>query len=160
MMRMHDENIKTGRVLVFLQFLIAAIVIALTLIENYLIPRQEITAVKIVSIVLIILAIAAVVAALITFKQRVTPNPVPLETAKLRTNGIYGYIRHPMYLSVISFIVGLTFYERAYYSFFLNIIVVIFLAYKIKFEERQLEKHFPDYKLYQSKTKKLIPFIY
>ncbi len=160
MMHMHNENIKTGRVLVFLQFLLAAIVIALTLIESLLTHRQEITEVKIISIVLIILGIAAVIAALITFNQRVTPNPVPLETAKLRTNGIYGYIRHPMYFSVILFLIGFTLYERAYYSFFLNIIVVIFLVFKIKFEEIELGKHFPDYKLYQAKTKKLLPFIY
>ena len=160
MTHMHDENIKTGRVLVFLQFLLAAIVIGLTLIERSLTYRQEIEAVKIISVVLMILGIIIVITALVTFKQRVTPNPVPLETARLRTNGIYGYIRHPMYSSVILFLIGFTLYERAYYSFFLNIIVVIFLAVKIKFEEKQLEKHFPDYKEYQSKTKKLLPFIY
>jgi protein-S-isoprenylcysteine O-methyltransferase Ste14 len=160
MMLMHDENMKTGRVLVFLQFLIAAIVISVTLIESSLTHRQEITAVKIVSIVLIILGIVTVFTALFTFNQKVTANPIPLETAKLRTNGIYGFIRHPMYSSVILFIIGFTLYERAYYSFFLNIFVVIFLVFKIKFEEKQLEKHFRDYQSYQAKTKKLIPFIY
>jgi protein-S-isoprenylcysteine O-methyltransferase Ste14 len=101
-----------------------------------------------------------VLIALFTFKQRVTPNPVPLDTAKLRTNGIYGIIRHPMYSSVIFFIIGFTLFERAYFTFLLNIGVVFFLAAKIKFEEKQLKEKFPEYKLYQSKTKKLIPFIY
>jgi protein-S-isoprenylcysteine O-methyltransferase Ste14 len=157
---MHDENIKTGRVLVFLQFLIAAVVIASTFIESSLIYRQEITAVKIASVILIIFGVVIVLAALFTFNQRVTPNPVPLETARLRTNGIYGYIRHPMYSSVILFLIGFTLFERAYYSFFLNIVVVIFLLFKIKFEEIELGKHFPEYKSFQAKTKKLIPFIY
>lgn len=160
MTHMHDENLKTGRVLVFLQFLLAAIVIFLTLLENSLIPRTEIPVLRIVSIALVVSGIFIVVIALITFRQKVTPNPIPLDTAALRTNGIYGLIRHPMYLSVILLLIGLTLYERAYYSFFLNIIVVVFLAYKIKFEEKQLEQHFPKYKSYQAKTKKLLPFIY
>jgi len=49
---------------------------------------------------------------------------------------------------------------KAYYTLVLDMAAIIFLIYKIGFEERMLVKRYPEYKAYQSGTKKLIPFIY
>ncbi len=154
------QNKLIGWIFVFSQFALAIIIISLSVIEKSLTERPPIFVLNIISIVFLIMGIVIVLIALFTFKQRVTPNPVPLETAKLSTKGIYGIIRHPMYSSVIFFIIGFSLFERAYFTFLLNIVVVFFLAAKIKFEEKHLTEKFPQYKLYQSKTKKLIPFIY
>lgn len=156
---MSDKKLKS-RIFVFSQFALAFIVISSSVIENSLTERPPIAALKIISIVFLALGIVIVLVALFTFRQRVTPNPIPLDTARLRTKGIYGLIRHPMYSSVIFFLIGFSLFEKAYFSFLLNIGAIIFLTTKIKFEEKQLIEKFPEYKIYQSKTKKLIPFIY
>jgi len=40
------------------------------------------------------------------------------------------------------------------------IILVIVLILKTYYEEKILDEEFPEYKIYTSKTKKLIPFLY
>jgi protein-S-isoprenylcysteine O-methyltransferase Ste14 len=154
------EDKTKGRILVFAQFGLAFIVLAASVIEKSLTARNIPDALYIISLILMFSGIAVVITALISFGQKITPNPVPLQTAELRTRGIYSLIRHPMYFSVLLFVTGFTLYEGAYYSFILNIVVFIFLAVKIKFEEKQLVKKFPEYKAYQYKTKKILPFIY
>lgn len=156
---MSDKKL-ISRIFVFSQFALAFIVISSSLMENFLTERPPIAILKIISIAFLVLGIVIVLVALFTFRQSITPNPIPLDTARLRTKGIYGLIRHPMYSSVIFFLIGFSLFEKAYFSFLLNIGAIIFLTIKIKFEEKQLIEKFPEYKIYQSKTKKLIPFIY
>ncbi len=154
------ENRLKSRLFVLLQFGIAAVVVLAALVENSLTNRFEIKALTIVSIISLVLGAVIVLLALVAFRQRITPNPIPLDASELRTGGIYRFIRHPMYTSVIFVFIGITLYLRAYYSFILNVGAVIFLLTKISFEEKQLLEKFPEYKAYRSRTKKLIPFIY
>lgn len=156
---MSNEKTK-GRIFVILQFTFASIFVLAAVIESRIAQRAQIEVINIISIIFLFLGAATVLLALIAFRQRITPNPVPLESAKLRTNGIYRFIRHPMYTSVIFVFIGFSLYMTAYFTFLTNIGVIIFLITKIKFEEHQLLEKFPEYRSYQLKTKKLIPFIY
>jgi protein-S-isoprenylcysteine O-methyltransferase Ste14 len=91
-------------------------------------------------------------------KLRVTPDVA--SGAKLIKKGLYKYIRHPMYLSVL--IVCLGFFLTNVYltTLFFYIFLIVVLNLKIVYEERLLRIAFPNYKNYTKKTKKLIPFIF
>lgn len=150
----------TGKIFVFFQFALASAFILGTIFENRLTEHPQYTVIKIISVIFLILGFLTVSAALISFRQMITPNPVPLDSAELRTGGIYSYIRHPMYTSVILVFIGFSLFMNAYIMFFSNIVVVIFLIIKINFEESRLLEKFQDYDAYRKKTKRLIPFIY
>ena len=81
---------------------------------------------------------------------------------KVISKGPYNFIRHPSYLGAYLAIVGSSVLLHAYMGIIVSI-VIMFAAYwyRIKVEERSLVKELgDDYRNYQNKTKKLLPFIY
>ncbi len=80
---------------------------------------------------------------------------------KLITSGIYKYIRHPIYLSVILELVGYELIVRSWLFVIFLIFSTAVFVYHIPKEENLLESYFKkSYKTYKTKTKKLIPDIY
>jgi len=156
---MKSKRLK-GRVLASIQFVLLFLIISSALIEHTHHERRYSETVNIISIVLIVTGLITAALTLIEFKQYMTPNPVPLDNAHLRTGGIYSFVRHPMYLSVILLILGGTLYLGAYLTLVLDLIAVIFLVFKISFEEKMLAAKYTAYDDYKKKTKKLIPFIF
>ncbi len=77
----------------------------------------------------------------------------------LVTHGPYKWIRHPMYTSLLlvtfCFILNDFSWMRlaVWSALFVNLLI------KISVEEKLLRNHYSDYSKYQSKTKKLFPFI-
>lgn len=154
------KNRKKGRVLATIQFTLLIVIFVSAYIEktHYEHPAQEI--ITIISIVLLITGVVSTLLTLIEFNQYMTPNPVPLDNALLRMGGIYSVVRHPMYLSVVILLIGGTLYIRAYITLILDLLAILFLVYKINFEEKMLVEKYDAYREYQKKTKKLLPFIY
>ncbi len=91
-------------------------------------------------------------------KIRVLPN-IDLK-ATLITSGPYTAIRHPMYTALLLIGAGMVCNDISITRFIIYIVLFIDLIFKIKYEEKLLSKHFPEYEAYKHKTAKLIPFIY
>lgn len=86
--------------------------------------------------------------------------PDPKQEIKLVTTGPYQYIRHPMYLSILLFFIPWVMLYPMIISLFALALLILTLLFKLHYEERLLVERLADYSLYQSQTKKLIPFIY
>jgi protein-S-isoprenylcysteine O-methyltransferase Ste14 len=153
-------ELRKGRIFAIIQFGLILIIVISAYLENKFFQHNPVPIVRTISIILFVCGLLVLMLALLSFRQRITPNPVPLEHAQLRTGGIYSVIRHPMYAFALLFAVGYTLIFPAYYSLLINIIVIIFLVYKIRFEEKQLIQKFPQYTEYQKHTNKLIPYLY
>jgi protein-S-isoprenylcysteine O-methyltransferase Ste14 len=83
------------------------------------------------------------------------------ETTQLVTRGIYKYIRHPLYLSLFSFSLGVFFKNPGFLNGLIGFITALFLLKTAKVEEKLSEEKFgDDYVEYKSKTKLLIPFLF
>ena len=82
------------------------------------------------------------------------------ENCSLVTHGIYSYIRHPMYLSVLVSMFGVACIYFTYYEFALYILLLLTLLIKLFYEESLWKCHNPAYLEYMTKTKRLIPFIF
>ncbi len=82
------------------------------------------------------------------------------ENCELVTNGIYAYVRHPMYLSVLLSMFGVAVIYFSYYEFALYLLLVATLLRKLFYEESLWKCHSPAYLEYMAKTKRLIPFIF
>ncbi len=80
---------------------------------------------------------------------------------KLITDGIFGHIRHPLYLgrNVANFGIAV-FFSSLWGAVLMSISAVCFLI-RIRVEEEMLIEEFGDaYHEYRKHTKKIIPFIY
>ena len=155
---MHNEKQK-GWVYVLIQFIIILLILGLCFRDLGNIGDKNSVG-SIAGLAISIAGFVLMVVTLISFRQIMTPNPVPLDNSILTTTGIYKYVRHPMYSSVLFSLLGVVIYFKSISGFTVWIIGVIFIIYKIRFEEHNLIKRFPDYTAYSNKSKKLIPFIY
>jgi protein-S-isoprenylcysteine O-methyltransferase Ste14 len=112
---------------------------------------------------LTILAVGIVVG-LLAIREHKSGNfnirPDIKENCELVTTGVYAYIRHPMYLSVLLSMFGIAVIYFTYYEFALYILLVITLLVKLFYEEGLWKCYNPEYKNYISKTKRLIPFVF
>lgn len=85
--------------------------------------------------------------------------PTLKKSHQLRTNGIYQFIRHPMYTSVLLLCLALMFSNVHHISQVVMLILFIDLILKSRFEEKLLIKRFENYSEYQQKTGRFIPFL-
>lgn len=80
---------------------------------------------------------------------------------KLIKHGIYKNIRHPCYLAMILYSVGIPLFFSSLYGFLLMLGLIPCIIYRIRIEEKMLiEKFGNEYLEYMKKTRKLIPYIY
>jgi protein-S-isoprenylcysteine O-methyltransferase Ste14 len=82
-------------------------------------------------------------------------------TANLVSEGIYKYIRHPMYGSFLFLSVGAFLKHISVFSIALTVIAILFLILTAKTEENEDIKFFGNpYLEYIKKTKMFIPFLF
>ncbi len=92
--------------------------------------------------------------------SRFNIRPIPRENSVLVTNGVYSYVRHPMYSSVLLSMLG----PVIMYWYLTNTVIYtalfINLLAKLHYEESLWLQRDPQYRSYCRRTKRLIPFIY
>lgn len=123
-------------------------------------PIGFLVAARIAALGFLIFGLIIVIVAFFQLGKSFTPFVVPTETGALVTTGLYGIVRHPMYLGVMLLAIGWSLYWASLIGLFLTIILFIVLNQKANKEERLLTKKYPAYKAYQARVKKMIPFIY
>jgi protein-S-isoprenylcysteine O-methyltransferase Ste14 len=83
------------------------------------------------------------------------------DTANLVDTGIYKYIRHPMYSSLILLAIGALLKNVTIIGVVLMILVIIFIIVTAKIEERENILFFgSSYSNYMKKSKMFFPYIY
>ncbi|MGI6340076.1 MAG: methyltransferase family protein [Bacteroidales bacterium] len=81
-------------------------------------------------------------------------------TTKLVISGIYSYIRHPLYCSLILLGTGIALKDPVLYKILLGAVNIAALWLTAKTEEKEMiDKFGNDYRKYMQKTKMFIPFI-
>ncbi len=99
--------------------------------------------------------------AIFTMKlNNIRVQPIPKPDAELITSGIYNYIRHPMYSSVLLLMLPFVLHSMETISLLLYCLLATTLIVKLHYEERLLEQKFPSYSDYKKQTYRLIPFIF
>jgi len=86
--------------------------------------------------------------------------PTPVEHGILVSRGPYKLIRHPMYTSIFIFAFGLLAGQFDYIKLAISLGLVAGLVVKMLYEEDLLCIHYPGYKSYMKKTKRVIPFVW
>ncbi len=89
---------------------------------------------------------------------KISPEINPVNV--LVTHGPFKYIRHPMYTSLLLVTFCLILNDFSWMRSTAWVVLCVNLLIKISVEEKLLENHYSDYTEYQSKTKKILPFVF
>ncbi len=87
-------------------------------------------------------------------------QPKLKNNAKLITTGIYKYIRHPMYFSVILMMFSVLLYTPSFEEMSLFVLLIFTLMLKVKREEGLWIKYNKNYLSYKKRTKLMVPFLF
>ena len=140
-------------ILVILQF----IVIILHFIKFEFLPNIEITRVNsilsFVGCLIIIIASIIMLKAIIDLGTNLSPFPRPIANGYLITSGIYRFMRHPMYYSLVLISIGIFIIKLSLYYLCLTISLSLVIKSKIILEEQYLNNKFKKYFLYKGKVK-------
>ncbi len=89
-----------------------------------------------------------------------TAYPQPLDHGELVTTGIYRFVRHPLYSSLVFAGFGWALIWNSSPALFIALVNLFFFDAKGRHEEIWLRSRFPAYAAYAQKVKRLIPFLY
>ena len=82
------------------------------------------------------------------------------EARRLVTAGLYGRIRHPLYLAEAIATLGVLLQFRSIEALLLVVLQFCIQLWRMREEEKVLEAAFPEYGQYRSRTARLIPGVY
>ena len=140
-------------ILVILQFFM----ISLHFIQWELLPKKQIIQVTPISyfigILIIIIAFIIMLVAIKDLGRNLSPFPRPITNSNLVTTGIYRFIRHPMYYSLIFISFGFFITKLSIYYLCLSITLALIIKLKIVLEEQYLNNKFKNYLLYKNEVK-------
>lgn len=101
---------------------------------------------------------AGIVAAAWYLGRALTPVPEPNGTG-MTARGVYAWVRHPMYTSVVIAALGVAAVRGAAAAWFLALTLGVFFELKTRREERFLMIEYSGYGAYSSRTGKFIPLL-
>lgn len=106
----------------------------------------------------LVLAVLVGGLALVAMGSDTRVHPVPDDTASLRTNGIYAWIRHPMYAAVLLACLSVALSTGRVLSIVAFVALVVVLHVKAGFEDRMLSEKFgTPYVEYAARVPGLLP---
>ena len=140
-------------ILVFLQFFI----ITLHFFKWEFIPEKQIIEVTpfsyFVGFLIIIIAFIILLVAIKDLGRNLSPFPRPINNSNLVTKGIYRFMRHPMYYSLIFISFGVFIIKLSIYYLFLSVSLGLIIKFKIAVEEQYLKNKFKNYLFYKNEVK-------
>jgi len=130
---------RIGWTLVAIQF---ALLIALVLLPKRRGLELPPDLFDVLGLLLMIAGLAIVLIAFLSMGSALTPTPVPVDSAALRTHGVYSRVRHPIYVGILVGALGFTIAVGSLWQVLLTVILAGFFAAKASWEDRLLaEKH-------------------
>jgi protein-S-isoprenylcysteine O-methyltransferase Ste14 len=116
---------------------------------------------NILGLALYVVGLTTAIVAQITLFRNYSGALIIREDHQLITHGIYRFTRHPVYLGVITAIIGIPVFISSLYGLLIILALIPIFLNRIRMEERLLTEEFGDaYRTYKETTSKLVPFIY
>ncbi|MEN9962475.1 MAG: hypothetical protein RIS66_888 [Actinomycetota bacterium] len=149
---MSDKN--KSNLLVTIQFILLAVIIGVPF------PRfGENFPDWVVAVGSVLVWVGLVILALSIFKlgASLTASPIPKNDSELKTDGLYKWMRHPIYTGLIATALGLAVEAESLLAILVALVLIALLNYKAKWEESFLLERYSEYRSYMSKTGRFVP---
>jgi protein-S-isoprenylcysteine O-methyltransferase Ste14 len=126
----------------------------------YLIINARFNLIEPFSALLIILSLIVGLMAVVNMRlDNLNIVPTLKDKHQLVTHGIYRFIRHPMYTSVLLLCLALTLTNPHNPALFIMLVLLVDLVLKSNLEEKLLTERFSTYQDYKNKTGRFLPFL-
>lgn len=97
---------------------------------------------------------------LLDLGHNLTPLPHPREDGQLVQSGVYAVVRHPLYSGLTLAAIAWAMYQISLTHAIAALVIFVFFNAKANREENWLSEKYADYQDYQTRVKKLIPWVY
>lgn len=97
------------------------------------------------------------VVAVMQLNMNLSPFPSPLPGAKFISNGLYKFVRHPIYTGLFLSFLGYAIISDSGYRIIISLLLLTFFYFKTQYEEMQLHLAFPEYETYKKRTNRFFP---
>lgn len=144
-----------GNLLVAIQFLLLGLLFLLPNQNSWQLPAGVEAALNILSLI----AFALLIISGLNLGKSLTANPVPLDTAQLKTKGLYALVRHPIYAAVILLAAARVIQSGSWVHLGIAVALVVLLSVKARFEEAMLLERYSGYAEYAEKVGRMIPLV-
>ena len=116
--------------------------------------------IKDASLFITFLGILILFLAILQLNRNLSPFPTPKSGGKFVQNGLYKYIRHPIYTGILVCLAGYAVFSASGFRFLVCLCLYVLFSMKIVYEEKLLLKKFSEYEKYRDKTGKFFPKIF
>lgn len=144
---------RLGWLLVVLQFVLLIVLV--------LLPHRSATLLSLV--VGVPMMAAGVVLGVVASRRlgsALTPTPVPISEAGLRTDGVYAYLRHPIYSAILLAALGFTIALGSWWTLAGVVVLTLFFMVKYRWEDRLLAQEYGTaWQEWAARTGALVPRI-
>ncbi len=106
---------------------------------------------------LVALGALVAIAAGLRLGSTLTPLPIPKEDGALAQEGIYRFVRHPMYTGVLVAAAGVLVWGASLAHLVAWLFLLAVLSAKVSFEEMLLSEKYPEYGKYKQRTGRFFP---
>ena len=154
-----EEQLEQKEVVLFsgLMFLASFVVAGLNFRFSWLVLPAWVT---IVGTVLFLLAYA-LYAEVLRENEYLSRTIEVQEGQKVVDTGLYGIVRHPMYMATIFLFLSMPIILGSIVSFLIMLLYIPIIAKRVRNEEKVLEEGLDGYKLYKEKVKyRIVPFVW
>ncbi len=115
---------------------------------------------KLLGLIASIVGFIVLALAILQLNKNLSPFPTPKNNAVLIQNGLYALVRHPIYSGILLLFFGYSIYQASLYKLVITIFLWVFFYFKTQYEELQLQRKFPTYKVYISKVGRFFPNLF
>lgn len=134
-------------------------VVVLVLVAAALLLHHSIVATGPIGIGVQVAAVLLMLWARVTFGGRSFHATAGPTEGGLVTTGPYRFLRHPIYAAILWFLLVGIAAHPSLVSVSLGVVAVIAVAVRMLTEERLLVERYPEYAVYATRTKRVIPFV-
>jgi protein-S-isoprenylcysteine O-methyltransferase Ste14 len=148
-----DTDVRTARLLVTGQFVLIGVLVLLPRRDDWPVPGALIAACSVTTVVgLVVMVIGAT-----GLGRGLTATPLPNAHARLRTGGLYRYVRHPIYSGLLLMMASITVASGSAFRLLTLGVLVLLLTVKARWEEKRLARRFEGYAGYAARTPRFVP---
>ncbi len=95
--------------------------------------------------------------AVLQLNVNLSPFPSPLPGSRLITNGVYKFVRHPIYTGIILAFFGFAIITDSGYRLIISTFLFVLFYVKTLYEEERLMESFAGYSDYKKRTGRFFP---
>lgn len=146
-----------GNWLVLSQFIMIA---AIALMPKTFLPLAWDVPFSFIGFGLVGLGVILVLMAITALGPSLSAHPAPRSRSGLVTDGLYRWMRHPIYTGLLAATLGVAISNGVWPQIVIWVALLSLLIFKSRFEESLLREKYPNYEAYAAKTGRFLPRVF